>query len=137
MTARVIIAKSLRASETLKKRICGQDHLLDLLNTAILTTRDRGNVLHDPFRSLSLPSTRLSRYYNTLIFVISIHVIVCTLCDAENMWRHFKSILPPISFNDVFGVNAKVYSTTLRTEVCSHSKSSPRKGLTEIKTAPI
>jgi hypothetical protein len=108
MTTRVIIAESLSASETLEKRICGQNHFLDLLNTAILTTGNRSDVLHNPFRSLSFPCTRLSRYYNTLIFVIGIHVVICTFSDAENMWRNFKSILPSISLKYFFSVDAEI-----------------------------
>lgn len=60
MTTRVIITKRLRTTKTLEQRIRRQHHILDLLNTTVLSSRDRGHILHDTFRCLRLASTRLS-----------------------------------------------------------------------------
>jgi hypothetical protein len=109
MTTGVIIAESLGASETLEKWIRSQDHVLDLLDTAILATGHRSDVLHYAFCGLGFPSTRLSSDYDTLIFVIGIHVVICAFGDAKNMRRNFKSILPLVSLKDIFSVDTEVY----------------------------
>ena len=126
MATRVIIAKSLRASKTLKKRICGQDHIFDFLDTGILTSRNRSDILHDPLRRFSFASTRLSGYYDTLVFMIGIHVVICAFGNAKNMGRDFKSIFSPIPLEGIVSVDAQVYNTRLRTRQSSLSMKAHR-----------
>lgn len=138
MATRVIIAKRLRTPKTFKERICSQNHIFDLLNTAILPSGDLGNILHNTLRRFCLPSTRFPRNNDTLILVVRIHVVISTFCYAENMWRHFKPVLPPVLLKCLFRVDPEVYKyrSSSRSDTLA-SAHAPRNGLTEIKTAPI
>lgn len=93
MSARVVIPQGLRASETLQEGVRSQDHVLNLLNTAVLSARDRGDILHDPLRRLGLARARLPRDDHALILMVRVHVVVCALRDREDMWRYLQPVL--------------------------------------------
>lgn len=113
MTTRIIVAKGLRTSKALQERICRQNHVLDLLDTAILPPGDLGDILHDTLCSLCLPSARFPRYNNTLVLVVGVHVVISTLCYAEDMWRNFEPILPSIFLKCFLSVDAEVFKREL------------------------
>ena len=86
MSTRVVIPQRLRTSETLQQRVGGEHHVLDLLDTAVLSAGYRGDVLHDAFRGLGLASARLARNNNALIILIGLHVVVRRLCNRKDVW---------------------------------------------------
>lgn len=110
MATRIIVPERLRTTEALKQWICRKHHVLNLLNTAILASRNFSDVLHDPFRCFRLSCTRLPRNNNALVLMVGIHVIISAFGNAEDVWRDLESILPPILLECFLGVDAQIYS---------------------------
>lgn len=97
MSTGVIVPQSFGTPKAFKQWIGGQHHVLNLLNPTVGTSRDRGDILHDPLGSLGFACTRLSGDDDTLILVVGIHVVVGTFGDAEDVRRHLQTILALIS----------------------------------------
>ena len=60
MPTRVVIPQRLCAPKTFQKRVRSEHHVLDLLDTAVLATRDGSDVLHDLLRSFGFTRTGLA-----------------------------------------------------------------------------
>jgi hypothetical protein len=108
VTTRVVVPQGLCAPETLEKGICGEHHVLDFLNTAVLSTGYRRDILHNPFRCLRFPSPRFSRDDDTLVFVVCVHVIVRSFRDAEDMGRDLETVLATISLKCLLGIYTEI-----------------------------
>ena len=108
MATRIIIPQSLRAPKALKQRIGCENHILNLLDTAIFSSRYRGDVLHYPLRSLRFTCTRFSRDDNALIFVVRVHIIISRLCDAIHVRIHLKPVLSLVALEDRIRVNTQI-----------------------------
>ena len=93
MSTRVVVPQCLCTTETLQQRVSCEDHIFDFLDTAVLTTRYGGDVLHDALRSLRFAGTGLARDNDTLVFMVGVHVVVCRLGDREYVWRDLEPIL--------------------------------------------
>ena len=97
MSTRVVVPQRLRASETLQQGVGGENHVLNLLDTAVLTSRDSSDVLHDTLRGLRLSRSGFARDDNALVLVVGIHVVIGRLSDTEHVWGNFQPVLPFVS----------------------------------------
>jgi len=93
MSTRIIVTESLSTTETFQQRVRSQNHILDLLDAAVLTSRNGSDILHDTFRSLRLSCTRFAGYNDALVLMVGIHVVICAFSDTEHMRWHFEPIL--------------------------------------------
>ena len=76
MSTGVVIPQRLCTSKTLQQRIRREHHVLYLLDAAILASRYRGDVLHNPFGGFCLSGTRFTGDDDTLVLVVGIHVVI-------------------------------------------------------------
>ena len=111
MTTRVIISEGLCTSETLQQGVCREHHVLDLLDTAISTSRDGGNVLHDTLCGFRLPRTGFTRDDDTLVLVVRVHVVIGGFCDAEHVRGDLETVLALVLLQYIVGVNAQICPT--------------------------
>jgi hypothetical protein len=111
MSAGIVVAESLGTAETFQQRVRSQNHILDLLDAAVLTSRNGCDVLHDSFRSLRLSCARLAGYNDALVFMIGIHVVICAFSDTEHMGRHLEPILALVSPKNLVCVYPKICSS--------------------------
>lgn len=109
MTTRVIIPQRLCASETFQQWIGCQNHILDLLDTAILSTRDGCNVLHNPLRGLRLSCPRFTRDNDTLILVVGVHIIVRAFCNTKDVRRDLQPVLSLVPLQYFVGIYTEIY----------------------------
>jgi len=108
MPTGIVVPQRLRTTKALQQRVRREDHVFDLLDTAVLSTRHSGDVLHDSLRGLRLSSARFPRDDDALVFLICVHIVVCAFCNAENMRRNFQPVLPSILLKDLVCINAQI-----------------------------
>ena len=109
MTTGVIIPKGLSTTETLKQRVCSQDHVLDLLNATILPSRHSSDILHNALCSFCFACAGFPRYNDALIVGIGFHVVIGRLRDTKDMWRDFKAVLALVPLQNIIGIYAQIY----------------------------
>ena len=115
MSTRVVVSQSLCTSKTFKQRIGGQDHFLDLLDRRTAISRNCSNVLHDSLCSLCFAGTGFTtrmisdhlvyhifiRWWSTtnsislpdndtLVLLVTFHMMIRRLSDGENVWWHLS-----------------------------------------------
>ena len=116
MTTGVVIPQRLCTSETLQQGVCREHHVLNLLDTAISTSGDRSNVLHDTLCGFRLPCTRFTRDDDTLVLVVRVHVVVCGFRNAEHVRGHLETVLALVLLEHLVRIDAQIYPTrALRT----------------------
>lgn len=93
MSAGVVVPQCFGAPEAFQERIGRQNHVLNLLDAAILTAGYRRHVLHDALCRFGLPRTRLSRNDNALVLLVGIHVVIGGLRDTKDMRGDLESVL--------------------------------------------
>ena len=108
MPTGVVIPQRLGTPEALQQRVRREYHVLDLLDTAILASRNSGDVLHNLLGGLGLTRAGLARDNDTLVLMIRIHVVVRGFSDREDVRGNFKPILALVLLEDILGVDAQV-----------------------------
>lgn len=111
MSTGVVIPQRLGTTKTLQQGVSSEDHVLDLLDTAILPLGNRSDVLHNSLRGLSLASARLSRDDDTLVVLVCLHVVVRALRNREDVGRNLESILATILVEHLIGVDTQICNT--------------------------
>lgn len=105
---RVIIADRLRVTKRFQDRVGLQDLLLELADlVGLVSGSNRGQVLDNLFRVLSLAGTRLSRDQDRLIVAVLEHVMVGGVRYRVDVRGHFVALLVPVGEDDFIGVNGE------------------------------
>jgi hypothetical protein len=98
VTTTVVVPQSFGTTETFQQGIRSQHHLPYALDTTVSACirRYRSNVLHDSLRRFGFSSTAFARNDDTLILLVTVHIIVGGFGDSEDVRWDFKSILATV-----------------------------------------